>query len=32
MFLRSLEVRKFRGIVSGRLDLDETTLLIGENG
>jgi putative ATP-dependent endonuclease of OLD family len=31
MFLRSLEVRKFRGIVSGRLDLDETTLLIGEN-
>ena len=31
MFLRSLEVKKFRGIVSGRLDLDETTVLIGEN-
>jgi putative ATP-dependent endonuclease of OLD family len=31
MFLRSLEVRNFRGILSGRLDLDETTVLIGEN-
>jgi len=31
MFLRSLEVKKFRGIVTGRLDLDETTVLIGEN-
>ena len=31
MFLKSLEVQNFRGIVSGRLDLDETTVLIGEN-
>ncbi len=31
MFLRSLDVRNFRGIVAGRLDLDETTVLIGEN-
>ena len=31
MLLRSLEVQNFRGIVSGRLDLDETTVLIGEN-
>jgi putative ATP-dependent endonuclease of OLD family len=31
MFLRSLEVQNFRGILSGRLDLDETTVLIGEN-
>jgi putative ATP-dependent endonuclease of OLD family len=31
MFLKSLEVRNFRGVVTGRLDLDETTVLIGEN-
>ncbi len=31
MFLKSLEVQNFRGIVTGRLDLDETTVLIGEN-
>jgi putative ATP-dependent endonuclease of OLD family len=31
MFLRSLEVENFKGIVSGRLDLDDTTVLIGEN-
>lgn len=31
MFLQSLEVRNFRGIAAGRLDLDETTVLIGEN-
>lgn len=31
MFLRSLEVRNFRGVVSGRLDLGDTTVLIGEN-
>jgi len=31
MFLKSLEVQNFRGIVAGRLDLDETTVLIGEN-
>ena len=31
MFLRSLEVENFRGIVSGRLDLEDTTVLIGEN-
>lgn len=31
MFLRSLDVRNFRGILTGRLDLDETTVLIGEN-
>ncbi len=31
MFLKSLEVQNFRGIVAGRLDLDDTTVLIGEN-
>jgi len=31
VFLRSLEVENFKGIVSGRLDLDDTTVLIGEN-
>lgn len=31
MLLRNLEVENFRGIVSGRLDFDETTVLIGEN-
>ncbi len=31
MFLASLEVRNFRGIASGRLELDATTVLIGEN-
>jgi putative ATP-dependent endonuclease of OLD family len=31
MLLKSLEVQNFRGIVAGRLDLDETTVLIGEN-
>jgi len=31
VYLTSLEVRNFRGVVSGRLDLGETTVLIGEN-
>lgn len=31
MLLKSLEVQNFRGIISGRLDFDETTVLIGEN-
>jgi putative ATP-dependent endonuclease of OLD family len=31
VFLRSLEVENFKGIVSGRLELDDTTVLIGEN-
>ena len=31
MFLRSLEVENFKGIVSGKLDLDDTTVLLGEN-
>lgn len=31
MFLRSLEIRNFRSIRRGRLDFDDTTVLIGEN-
>lgn len=31
MFLESLQVQNYRGILSGRLDFDDTTLLIGEN-
>ena len=31
MFLRHVSVRNFRGIVRLELDLDDTTILIGEN-